>query len=195
MRGMGTLIADGHIARMELDPLFIRDPILFGQSSWLRFISHADRLPSSVLKEASMNLQKFFTLVGKKREPEAGSKEVFFVVDRREHPRHVLELPLDYTLLDGKERSGIVADASEGGLLVYLDERIEKGSLLRIDLFFAKNSELNTIRAMVKVVWSDSSGKKLEGEYKHGLAFQAFHKEDLDTLKVLLQQNEATNRA
>jgi hypothetical protein len=97
--------------------------------------------------------------------------------------------------MDGEERWGIAADASEGGLLVYLHEVIEKGSLLRIEIFSKKGSELSMIKAMAKVVWSDSVAKKAWGEYRYGLAFQAFHKESLDRLKNLLEETAETYRA
>ena len=142
-----------------------------------------------------MILQKFVTTNRRKGEIESRSKEGVFLPERREHPRYILELPIDYSNLDGKERWGIVADASEGGLLAYLPEVIEKGSVLKIEIFFRRGSELNTIKAMAKVVWSDSIDKKIWGEYKYGLAFQAFHKESLDKLINLLKDTGETHRA
>ncbi len=106
----------------------------------------------------------------------------------REHPRHILELPVNYSDTHGKERWGIAADASEGGVLVYLRESIEKGALLKIEMFFPKGSELNTIKAMAKVVWSDSVAEEAWGKYRYGLAFQAFHKGSYDKLKILLEE-------
>jgi hypothetical protein len=142
-----------------------------------------------------MNLQEFFTTIRRKRENGSRSKESVFVAERRAHPRHILELPIDYSNMDGKERWGIAADASEGGLLVYLNEVIENGSLLKIRIFFPKGLELNMIKAMAKVVWSDSVAKKAWGEYRYGLAFQAFHKESFGELKNLLEERAETHRA
>ncbi len=138
-----------------------------------------------------MILQKLVKIIiRKKGENESRSKEGASSPERREHPRYTLELPIDYCTLDGKERWGIAADASEGGLLVYLPEVIERGSLLKIEMFSPKGSELNTIRAMAKVVWSDSADKKIWGEYKYGLEFQAFHKKSLEKLIYLLKDTE-----
>jgi len=97
--------------------------------------------------------------------------------------------------MDGQERWGIAADASEGGLLVYLHEVIQKGSLLKLEMFFPKGSEMNTIKAMAKVVWSDSVARKFLGEYRHGLAFQAFQKESLDKLRTLIRETSEFNAA
>lgn len=87
-----------------------------------------------------------------------------------------------------------MADASEGGLLVYLHELIEKESLLKLEILFPQGSELNAIKAIAKVVWSDSVAMKMWGEYRHGLVFQAFQKESLDKLRNLLKETVESNR-
>src|SRR4030067_1586116 len=75
-------------------------------------------------------------------------------IEKRRHPRYSVELPLDYCRTNGKETyGGIVANASEGGLLVYLPERVEIGTLLKIEIFYVRGLELDTIKAVVKVVW------------------------------------------
>ncbi|MDP2959868.1 MAG: PilZ domain-containing protein, partial [candidate division Zixibacteria bacterium] len=117
------------------------------------------------------------------------SKEGIFIVERRKHPRIRVELPLDYSLADREETcGGVVANASEGGLLVYLSETTELGTLLKIEILFVKGSELNTIRGIAKVVWSDLAAKKAWGEYRYGLQFQSFQEGDLKKLKTLLQE-------
>ena len=54
---------------------------------------------------------------------------------------------------------------------------------------------MNTIKAIAKVVWSDSVAIKMWGEYRHGLMFQAFQKESLHKLKNLLKETAEINRA
>jgi c-di-GMP-binding flagellar brake protein YcgR len=115
------------------------------------------------------------------------SKEGIFIVERRKHPRFSLELPLDYAIESIDRHGGIAANASKGGLLVYLPEAIVVGTLLRIDILFAKGSELNTIGGTAKVVWSDLAPKEIWGEYRYGLEFKSFHKGDLQKLKKLLK--------
>jgi hypothetical protein len=67
------------------------------------------------------------------------SQETVFVVERRKHPRIRVEFPLDYSHVHAKEtHGGIVANACEGGLLVYLPELMEIGTLLKE---VAKNHE------------------------------------------------------
>ncbi|HUL38367.1 MAG TPA: PilZ domain-containing protein, partial [Thermodesulfobacteriota bacterium] len=91
----------------------------------------------------------------KKGEIRPKSKEGIFIVERRRHPRFSIELPLDYAIESMDRHGGIAANASKGGLLVYLPEAIVVGTSLRVDILFAKGSELNTIGGTAKVVWSD----------------------------------------
>jgi len=141
-----------------------------------------------------MNLLKFLTQIRNTRETGWRSKEGTFATERREHPRYKLELPIDYSVMDGQERWGTAANASEGGLLVYLHELIEKGSFLKLEIFFPRGSELSALKAIARVVWSDSIATKMWGEYRHGLAFQAFQKENHDKLKNLLKETAEINR-
>jgi len=110
-------------------------------------------------------------------------------VDRRRHPRYSVELPLDYCRVEGKETyGGIVANASEGGILVYLPERMEMGAVLKIEIFFVSGLELDTIKAVAKVVWSDLAAKTSWGEYRYGLQFQCIEEQDFTRLMNLLKE-------
>jgi len=110
-------------------------------------------------------------------------------VDRRKHPRFSVELPLDYSRVEGKEAyGGIVANASEGGILVYLPERMEMGAVLKIEIFYVKGLELDTIKAIGKVTWSDLAVKASWGEYRYGLQFQYIDEKDFSRLMNLLKE-------
>jgi hypothetical protein len=142
-----------------------------------------------------MSPRKFLTAVRRKKEKDKSkAKEGIFIVERRKHPRIRVELPLDYSLVDREETyGGIVANASEEGLLVYLSETTELGPLLKIEILFVKGSELNTIRGIAKVVWSDLAAKKAWGEHRYGLEFQSFQKGDFQKLETLLKKVGKTN--
>jgi len=137
-----------------------------------------------------MSPRKYLTAVRRKKGKDKSKfKEGIFVVERRKHPRISVELPLDYSLVDSKDtHGGIVANASDGGLLVYLSEAIELGTLLKIEIIFVKGSELNTIRGIAKVVWSDLAAKKVWGEHRYGLEFQSLQEGDLHKLETLLKE-------
>lgn len=124
----------------------------------------------------------------KEKHPKSKSKEGIFIVERRKDPRFSLELPMDYSVESVDRYGGVAANASKGGLLVYLPEAIVVGTSLRIEILFAKESELNSITAIAKVVWSDMAPREIWGEYRYGLEFQSFQKGDLQKLKRLLKE-------
>lgn len=110
-------------------------------------------------------------------------------VEKRKHPRFSVELPLDYSRIEGKEiHGGIVANASLGGILVYLPERFEIGAMLKIEILYVRELELDNIRAIAKVVWSDLAALESPGEYRYGLQFQYIEEEDFARLVALLKE-------
>jgi len=112
-----------------------------------------------------------------------------FLVERRRHPRISIEVPFDYSRIDdGEACRGIGVDASEGGLLANLLEKIEIGALLKIDMLFKNGTEMTMIKAIAKVVWSDLASQKSWAEYKYGIQFLSFFKGDLHRLKALLKE-------
>jgi len=125
----------------------------------------------------------------KKASRPEGAKGVF-AVEKRKHPRYSIEFPLDYSRVEGKTafNGGLTADASEGGLLVYLPEKIEIGALLRIEIFYTKDLSFQTITATTKVVWSDLASK-----YWYGLEFQSIDEGNLVKLKTLLREVAKTH--
>jgi len=136
-----------------------------------------------------MSPRRSLSTVGKKtRKTKAKSKKGIFIVERRKQPRFSMELPLDYCIERKDRFGGVTANASKGGLLVYLPEAIVIGTLLKIEILFVKGLELNSIKAIAKVVWSDLAPKEIWGEYRYGLEFQSFPKGNLQKLKRLLKE-------
>jgi c-di-GMP-binding flagellar brake protein YcgR len=117
------------------------------------------------------------------------SKMGILAIERRKYPRYSVELPISYSRVDNKELfGGIVANASEGGVLVYLPERMEIGAVLKVEIFFLKDSELDAIQAIAKAVWSDLTTKGNFGEYRYGLEFQYIDEKDYNRLLALLKE-------
>jgi c-di-GMP-binding flagellar brake protein YcgR len=137
-----------------------------------------------------MSLQNSLTTVRKIMGKDSSeSKEGLFLVERRRHQRISIELPFDYSLFEkGEDHRGILEDASEGGLLVYLLEKIDVGSLLKIEILFSRGMELITIVAISKVVWSDLAARESWAEYRYGLQFLSFFQGDIAKLKMLLKE-------
>jgi len=135
-----------------------------------------------------MSARKYLTAVRRKKGKEK-SKEGIFVVENRKHPRNRIELPLDYSLVDSEEtHKGLIADLSEGGLLVYLPEALKRETLLKIQILFVKGKELNSITAITKIVWSDLAAKAISERNRYGLEFQSFIEGDLQKLKAMLKE-------
>jgi hypothetical protein len=117
------------------------------------------------------------------------SKMGILAVEKRKHPRFSVELPLSYSRVDDKELfGGIVANASGGGILVYLPERMEIGAVLKIEIFYVKGLELGTVETIGKVVWSDMANKGIQGEHRYGLEFQYIDEKNYNRLVDLLKE-------
>ena len=128
-----------------------------------------------------------YTLPGQRDKIGGGlqGRKGVLAVEKRKHPRYRVEFALEYSRAEGKTtfNGGLTADASEGGLLVYLPESIEIGALLKIEIFYAKNLSFQTITAITKVVWSDLASK-----YRYGLEFQSIDEGNFSKLKTLLKE-------
>ena len=139
-----------------------------------------------------MSTREYVTNVRRKR-GKAQSREGIFIVERRKHPRFRVDLPLGYCVENVERHGGVAANASKSGLLVYLPEAIFVGSLLKVEILFAKASGLNSISATAKVVWSDLAPEEESGAYRYGLKFESFQEGDSRKLRKLLIQLDGTH--
>jgi c-di-GMP-binding flagellar brake protein YcgR len=113
------------------------------------------------------------------------------VVERRKHPRLDVELSLDYSpIVDREDIGGRVANVTEGGVQVYLPEKLEVGDLFKIRIFAPGESEVNSVEAIAKVVWADPEPSSRPGQYRYGLQLQSFYRKDLDKFRILLKEIE-----
>ena len=109
-----------------------------------------------------------------------------FIPERRRYPRFPVDLPVDFTLAEnGLSSAGSVANASEGGLMVQLNEKVEIGSKMVIFVPFVLDSEAIGLKATCKVVWRDFGAIAGESRYKYGLEFTDIREEDAHKLKRL----------
>lgn len=107
--------------------------------------------------------------------------------EKRKHPRFSVDLPAEYNRADLSVNQGHATNASEGGLLLYLPERIEIGNLLRLKLFFSMGSELHNIESLVEVVWTDIHLGNDWGDYRTGVRFVDISVEDMGKLRNFLK--------
>ena len=109
--------------------------------------------------------------------------------ERRKHPRLYLKLPMNYSRKELKGYyGGIVGNASEGGILVHVPEKLSPGEVLKIEILFAKGWELKTVRGTAKIIWSDLAIRKSRKIHRYGLQFQLFNKKNLQKLRILLKE-------
>jgi hypothetical protein len=108
-------------------------------------------------------------------------------LERRRHPRFSIDLPIEYHLIPSSiSHTGRALNASEGGLLVYLSQPVEIGQHLKMKLFFASGSDLNSIEVLAEVVWMDIHLGKERGDYRCGVKFADISQDDFNKLKNFL---------
>ncbi len=95
----------------------------------------------------------------------------------RRHPRFPAELPARCLFREDAERTrdltGRTSNVSLGGLLVLIPEKLEVGTVLRLQLKLPEGS----ITADGTVVWQDSPSKH-EGKASHGIRLVRFAEDD-----------------
>ncbi len=107
--------------------------------------------------------------------------------EKRKHPRFNVDLPVEYRRADLFVKQGDAANASEGGVLLYLPEQKEIGERLSLKLFFPSGSQLVSLEALVEVVWRDLPLDNDLGDYRTGVRFVDISLEDLGKLDDLLR--------
>ena len=107
--------------------------------------------------------------------------------ERRKHPRFNVDLPIEYSQTGLFVQHGRAVNASEGGLLLYLQEKMEIGKRLVLKLIFPSGSEMNPIQTLVEMVWTDIDSGGVRGDYRTGVKFVNITPEDLDRLKHFLR--------
>lgn len=111
--------------------------------------------------------------------------------DRRKHPRYLVELPLDYIGMDADRMStGMTANASEGGIMTFIGERVDVGTVLNVTLFFRLGFSFTAMESKSVVIWRDDVWKEYLDSYKYGLSFLETESRELEKLKTLLKNSE-----
>jgi diguanylate cyclase (GGDEF)-like protein len=107
---------------------------------------------------------------------------------KRKYPRFDVDLPIEYSPSGLFFRQGSAANASEGGLLLYLSEPMEIGQNLMVKLFLSEGSKLNTIETLVQVVWKDILSGEGREDYRTGVKFANITPKDFEKLKDFLRR-------
>jgi hypothetical protein len=113
--------------------------------------------------------------------------------ERRQHPRFIIDLPLEYRdMNDSCLRGAIVVNASDGGFLIESPQDIPVGTELNITVLFPKGFRLDNLKVVAKIVWKkpyqkgDWQGNQCWGGYQYGLKYIQILAEDRWKLNSLL---------
>jgi len=121
------------------------------------------------------------------KEHEAKKRTGIAKIEERKHPRFLLNLPIEYALVDSDVRqTGYTFNTSEGGLMVNLPEELEAGQLLKIRIFFSWGPDISSIEILCQIVWADHAPGD-EG-YRSGVKFLELSGEDLNKLILFMKK-------
>ena len=113
------------------------------------------------------------------------------ISEKRKFPRADIDLPVKYSRTNLFFKHGRATNASEGGLMICLPEKMDIGHPLVLKLFFPLHSGLNIIEAVVRVVWMDIHLKKdWTWDYRTGVRFEDISQTNMTTLKNFLTNLE-----
>ena len=105
---------------------------------------------------------------------------------RRRHPRFSVDFPIEYYQVNSRNRfNGRVLNASEGGLMVNLPERLEVDRYLITKLFFIFDRHLNTAEIFARVVWRDIQFGE-DADFRAGLRIVGISPEDMNRWRNFL---------
>ncbi|MDO9122860.1 MAG: PilZ domain-containing protein [Deltaproteobacteria bacterium] len=92
--------------------------------------------------------------------------------DRRKSQRMILDLPLEYRVMDVPyAHGGLVVNASELGLLVQSVKNLPIGTKLNIAVLFPKGFELANFEVLAEILWKDLHWEEDWEGYQYGLRF------------------------
>jgi c-di-GMP-binding flagellar brake protein YcgR len=108
--------------------------------------------------------------------------------ERRRHPRISVDLPIEYSRVENSAypRNGRAANASQGGLLVYLPEPVQVGQTLRLMMYFSIPT-FQKVEIEAEVAWVDIPMGEKPSEYRVGLKFLEILPEDQEKLNKFLK--------
>jgi len=109
------------------------------------------------------------------------------VPEKRKSTRFNVALPVRYSKTNSFFKYARAANASEGGLLICLPEKMGIGQHLALKLFLPIRSGSSMIETVVQVVWMDIHLRKdWTWDYRTGVRFEDISSRDMTHLKNFL---------
>lgn len=107
--------------------------------------------------------------------------------EKRKAPRMLVELPLEYRVMNVPyAHGGLLVNASELGLLINSIKNIPIGTKLNIAVLFPKGYELTNFEVLAEIIWKDLHWEEDWEGFRYGLKFIQILEEDYQKLKQLL---------
>jgi len=107
--------------------------------------------------------------------------------DKRQYPRFLLDLPLEYRVMGAPNAfGGIAIDGSEEGFLIFSRKDLPIGTKLKIAIFFPKGNELASLEGLAELIRKDIYDKEDREGYQYGIKFVRIFEEDHSQLRRLL---------
>ena len=118
-------------------------------------------------------------------EPEP--KRGIVILESRKFPREHLEVSLTYSVKDGHDHIGHTEEAIEGGILIYVQDDLDVGTNLDIEILPPEYCPLKSIKATTQIVWTQLRGTHDGDGYEYGLKFIGIDSNNISRLKKLLE--------
>jgi len=113
----------------------------------------------------------------------------FIDSESRRYPRFDIQLPIEYYRI--KSSITHTGNIGEGGLLIYFPEETDVSQHIGLKLFFSLGCELNTIKVLGEVVWTDNHLSEDREYYPYGVKFVDISPKDDTILKNFLRSLSA----
>ena len=109
--------------------------------------------------------------------------------EKRKRPRVLMDLPLEYQILDAPfAHGGVVANVSQAGLLILSIKSMPVGTKLNIAVLFPEEFQLSNFEVSAEIVWKEIHWKEDWEGYQYGLKFIRILNVDQCKLKNLLME-------
>jgi len=118
--------------------------------------------------------------------------------ERRQDPRFLVKLPLDYWETPDVLKGGLVADISESGLRMHSVYSIQTGAELKIRVYVSKEEfTFDSIEGSGKIIWRALHQEGDWKGYQYGLYLTEMTSDDRERLRELLklEQEEGPSTA
>jgi hypothetical protein len=116
--------------------------------------------------------------------------------ERRQHPRFLVKLPLDYWQTPDLIQGGLVANISETGLLIHSVHKIQIGTKLGIRVYLSKDNRLDCIEGNAKIIWMNLHREQGWIGYRYGVYIMQMplgYQDRLMKYILMLQEEESSS--